>query len=118
MVDAGSRQPVYLARIFFVAAGDTYVIERIDNVPFKQYVKNGYLESALDQMMMWELEACARRKGPGKGQSGTPGEGGETPGIAVNRGIAVIPLAAAGQRGERFFSDEIIHGLGLGRSGG
>ena len=55
IAESGSRQPIYLARIFFVEAGDTYIIERIDNVPFRQYVKNGYLETALDQMMMREL---------------------------------------------------------------
>ena len=115
IAESGSRQPIYLARIFFVAAGDTYIIERIDNVPFRQYVKNGYLETALDQMVMRELEAGGRSGSPGKRQMGGPGKGEDTPGIAVSKGIAVIPLAAAAQRGERFFSDEIIHGLGLGR---
>lgn len=113
---AGSRQPIYLARIFFVTAGDSYIIERIDNVPFRQYVKNGYLETALDQMMMRKLETARGRQSLG---DGTPGKGGgreEAPGIAVSKGVAVIPLATAAQRGERFFSDEIIHGLGLGQT--
>ena len=115
IAESGSRQPIYLARIFFVEAGDTYIIERIDNVPFRQYVKNGYLETALDQMMMRELKAGERAGCTGGRRQGGGGGKEEAPGIAVSKGTAVIPLAAAAQRGERFFSDEIIHGLGLGR---
>lgn len=65
-------------------AGDTYIIERIDNVPFRQYVKNGYLETALDQMMMRELKAGERggvhrrtAAGRRRREGGGPGDRGQ-----------------------------------------
>lgn len=116
IIRTGYRQPVYLARIHVVSATDTYIIEKIENVPFGQYVSNHVIETALYQMMQKELSLSGRQE---NGQNGI-GDGilrhGETgEGIKIACGKTDIYLKGGGQKGDKFFSPEIVHGLGLGK---
>lgn len=116
IIKTGYKQPVYLARIEVVSAIDTYCIEKIENVPFGQYVSNHVIEMALYQMLQKELSVTGDRGGSqsdigvGAFKLRDRGEG-----IRIAKGITDIYLAGGGQRGDKFFSPEIIHGLGLGR---
>ncbi|MCH5264622.1 MAG: hypothetical protein J1F02_01895 [Lachnospiraceae bacterium] len=108
----GSGQAVYLARIFLVQAVNSFLIDRIENVPFDQYVWNNVLESAVGQMMRKEFAGT----GIGKNGAGTSAPGGgqdRGKGVQIAQGSVSVPIGA-GQRGEKFFSSEVVHGLGLG----
>lgn len=115
MIRTGYCQPIYLAKIQLVSAADTYIIEKVENVPFGQYVSNQVMESALYQMMQKELRTSMHvgnsRKGPGMGSGGNVPAG---EGIQITCGKAEIDLKGGGRRGDKFFSREIVHNLGLG----
>lgn len=112
---AGYRQPVYLAKIYLVRASETYIIEKIENVPFRQYVSNLVILSAVNEMMQKELclarECIGAESGrdPGNSRRGEPGKE-----LEFARGEVEISLDGGGMRGAKFFSQEIIHSLGLG----
>lgn len=116
IVRTGYQQPVYLARIHVVSATDTYIIEKIENVPFDQYVSNHVIETALYQMMQKEFQApvhggdSLKGTGVGNGRLWEKGEG-----IKIAQGVAEVYMKGGGQRGDKFFSSEIVHGLGLGK---
>lgn len=115
MIRTGYCQPIYLAKIQLVSAADTYIIEKVENVPFGQYVSNQVMESALYQMMQRELHASTQegnsRKRPGMGSGGNVSDG---EGVQIACGKAEIDLKGGGRRGDKFFSREIVHNLGLG----
>lgn len=110
----GYQSPIYLARINLVSGADTYVIEHVENAPFGQYVTNSMLETAKDSL---------REYPAGAGLSATAESGPVTGGATQNteqsvriaQGMAEIVIKGGGQRGDKFFSQAITHGLGLGR---
>lgn len=116
IIRTGFCQPLYLAKIHLVSATDTYIIEEIENVPFGQYVSNHVMESALYQMMQKEIFSLVKegdgRKGTGSKTGGLALKG---EGVQMAQGVAEISLKEGGERGDKFFSREIVHGLGLGR---
>jgi hypothetical protein len=114
MEDISRRNTIdslYLAKIYLLKAGDTYLIENIENVPFGQFVMNNPLSAATQQLLA-------------KNSAGAIGSINVSGGTAVSRaeknirdvasGTYRLHLGPGGQRKERFFSDEIVHGLGLG----
>ena len=115
IIRGGYHQPVYLAKIYLVSATDTYIIENIENVPFGQYVSNQVIGTAHRQMMQKELCSWSERgNGMETGsKNGGLASGGE--GVYIAQGVAEISMEEGGQRGDKFFSQEIIHGLGLGK---
>ncbi|MCM1157420.1 MAG: hypothetical protein NC300_04155 [Bacteroidales bacterium] len=106
------EQPIYLARLEVIRAGDTYVIEGIENLPYKQYVWNNVLSGT--------MEAFRLRKKPEETQAadrlaGMSGRGvSVNPGMQMRMGSAMIELGIGGLPGQRFYSEEIVHELGLG----
>lgn len=102
---------LYLAKIYLVKAGDTYLIEDIENVPFGQYVMNNPLAAATQQLI-------ARNTGRTTGITVGATEAAATKVEKISRDIASgtcrINFNAGGRKYERFFSEEIVHGLGLG----
>jgi hypothetical protein len=110
------QQSIYLAKIGIIKAGPAYVIESIENLPFRQYVFNNSLASALNDIEIREIEslqAVQEKGGLGPGQAGgVDGFRGSAHTIAT--GTVTLDLGIGGQEGQRFFSGEIAHGLGLG----
>lgn len=102
---------LYLAKIYLVKAGDTYLIEDIDNVPFGQYVMNNPLSAASQQLI-------AKNNGAATHITDGSVEDRSVRTEKVSRDIASgtsrINFNAGGRKDERFFSGEIVHGLGLG----
>ncbi len=109
------QQSIYLAKIGIIKAGSAYVIEKIETMPFKQYLFNNSLAAAINDIEIAELESLQtdERK---KNESLSAGEAGGFKGIAqsIATGSVVIDLGIGGQEGQRFYSEEISHGLGLG----
>jgi hypothetical protein len=109
------QQSIYLAKIGIIKAGSAYVIEKIGTMPFKQYLFNNSLAAAINDIEIAELESLqtGERK---KNEGLSAGEAGGFKGIAqsIATGSVVIDLGIGGQEGQRFYSEEISHGLGLG----
>lgn len=103
---------IYLAKLLLTQTGHVYLIDRVEQVPFQQYVYPPQL------MMGWlrllEEEIAKKSPVPGDGESSVQ-IGEQENQCDCSEGTVEIPLGLGGKRGERFFSPEIFHGLGLGR---
>ncbi|MEG0779888.1 MAG: hypothetical protein RR426_04745 [Oscillospiraceae bacterium] len=102
------QQSIYLAKISLIQAGPSYYIESVENMPFRQYVFNGSLAAAMNDLGMDERE---------KGEPVAPAPVIAPPPAAVRSiasGAVVINLGIGGTEGQRFFSKAVPHGLGLG----
>ncbi|WP_274953304.1 hypothetical protein [Angelakisella massiliensis] len=101
---------ICLAALYYDGQGK---LQRIREVPFGQRVAtNG--ELALENMVLKErLSWMEQRLFLEKEEKDLSREW-QSP-IAMAEGDAVIPLGIGGKVGKRFFSEEIAHGLGLGK---
>ncbi len=109
--NTNSVEKLYLAKIYLIKAGDTYLIEGIKNVPFAQYVLNNPLSAATQQLLAHRPSINA---GIAEGFIEAAATGMEKSTRDIASGSSRIYFNAGGRKGERFFSDEIVHGLGLG----
>lgn len=111
-------QAIYLARLQVIRAGNTYVISRIENLPYKQYVWSNMLSGVLETLRLRQqsLPAAIGRPQIVNIQQNTVPPAREMigQGRQVNTGSTIIDLGIGGISGQRFYSEEIIHGLGLG----
>lgn len=109
------QQSIYLAKISLIQAGETYVIQNIENVPFGQYVAGSELTAAMMELMMQSAGSTSAAgilgdtKDSGKGGAGDSG-------MNFAQGEVTISLGGGAVRGRRFFSNEIVHGLGVGQA--
>lgn len=114
MVKNNYEQPIYLAKIEVIRAGEAYVIERLENQPYKQYVWNNVLSETLEAMRLYKSpmesqKQCTSVLGTSKEQS--PAGFGS---MQVQTGSTWIDMGIGGIPGQCFFSKDIVHGLGLG----
>jgi hypothetical protein len=107
------EQPIYLARLSVIRAGDTYVIGKVENLPYKQYVWNNVLSAAMEAMRLERPENERIFYSPQEPGSGIPVEK-ASQAMQLKTGSTVIDMGIGGNPGQRFYSEEIIHGLGLG----
>ena len=105
------QQSIYLAKIALIKAGPSYYIEGVENMPFGQYVFNNALSAAMNDITMDELE---RLEHSPCGEDAAPLRQTVPQRQSVTSGSVVIDLGIGGAEGQRFFSGEITHGLGLG----
>lgn len=109
------QQSIYLAKITLIQAGESYVIEKVENMPFGQRIATNELLAAVQEMIQ-------ERTGTGSTGSGGPlpgdsaGSGDPVQGMSFAQGEVVIHLGEKAVRGKRFFSGEIVHGLGVGQT--
>ena len=108
-----SARGIYLAAIYLKQVGREYLIDRIMPVPFHQWVYNSFLNMS----MLQQLRNKFLLSPPGQHTqeifvgSDREKRGGENERVS---GVCVIPIGIGGKVGERYFSGEILHGLGLG----
>ncbi|MBQ9631868.1 MAG: hypothetical protein IJV04_02990, partial [Lachnospiraceae bacterium] len=115
VAESGYQAPIYLARLFVVSAVDTYMIERVENLPYKQYVSNNRLLANFGD----QLAAKVKLGGSIWGQANDAGSAGggrvQALGqIVIAQGVADLVIQG-GRRDDTIFSQEITHGIGLGR---
>lgn len=113
ILNAAWHPPLYLARIAVIQAGDSYVIERIENLPYRQYVWNNRLLGALCRMeLSYQPDKDRREESLHPSVKQTH----QWEPFASNSafGVAEISLGIGGAAGKCFYSEEIIHGLGTG----
>ena len=106
------QQSIYLAKIALIKAGPSYYIESVENMPFRQYVFNGSLSAAMNDLLLAELERLRAGQSGGDRAPAAPQAAAPMPNVAS--GSVVVNLGIGGTEGQRFFSPEISHGLGLG----
>lgn len=103
---------IYLAKIDLIHTGHVYMIDRIEPMPFDQYVYSPFLAMGMFRALIEE-----RRKENEKKEESLPAP---VPGAAPEKtpyaaGTVEIELGIGGRRGQKFFSHPIVHGLGLGK---
>ncbi|MDE5967413.1 MAG: hypothetical protein K2G89_11345 [Lachnospiraceae bacterium] len=113
---------IYLARLNVIFAGDAYIIERVEPMPFQQYIWNGMLSEALESLRL----SASISDITGQNSFGTeetePDQvspsalkiASQWSAPGVTSGSVVLDLGLGAVAGKRFYSEEIIHGLGLG----
>jgi len=108
----GKQGGICLARLYLVRVGEELRIDRVEQLPFEQRVYNAFLNRGLLEKLIGEVDELKTEE---RGKSDKPvreAAQGALPRTAA--GICEIPLGLGGKTGERFFSREIVHGLGLG----
>lgn len=112
-----SNQPIYLARFYLILAGDTYLIDELERVPYGQYVRNLALEQALDHMAAQEKLEKGGDIGAADRSDGNKGKWKDSNSkILIRGGNFRLPLREGAQKGEKYISGDISHGLGLGKT--
>lgn len=117
IVQENYAQGIYLARIYLVKTDKTYLIDRVENMPFDQYLYNCHLMSGLFQLLKQDVEKLKKEQlAPAAGtlQTGRTNPADQSEQWKAVTGTVEIPLGIGGKKGQRFFSQEIFHGLGLG----
>lgn len=107
------EQPIYLARLYVIRAGDTYVIEGVENLPYQQYVWNNVIGSVMERMRM-EKPSVAAPAPVVSADAGSRKIIQDNSKRQVRTGSTIINLGIGGVAGQCFYSEEIVHELGLG----
>ena len=107
------EQPIYLARLEVIRAGDIYVIEGVENLPYKQYVWNNVLTATMEAMRI-EQQQPVLYSNSTRMDSRQEQHEAIRQNVKIHTGSTVIDLGIGGVFGQRFCSEEIVHGLGLG----
>lgn len=107
---------IYLSKILLVKSGDSYSIQSIRNIPFGQYVGNQNSNTAVNQYLIQEVKQLreelfshAKQKKQGSIKKEEKDEG-----LLVKEGVVDILFDGLTRKGQRYFSEEIEHGLGIG----
>ncbi len=104
---------IYLAAFYLKPTGREFLLDRIEPLPFQQRVYNSFLNMSMLSLFRDKLlfYASENKILTGRGAGVTEKTGTERERSA---GVCVIPVGIGGKTGDRFFSGEIVHGLGLG----
>ena len=105
---------IYLAKFYLVPTGHGFLLERVETVPFEQRVYSAFLNMGITERILKEVRALqsVRQEGGKTAETGSRNRGGRKD---TASGTCVISLGIGGKAGEKYFSGEIVHGLGLGR---
>lgn len=110
------HQSIYLAKINVIQAGPTFVIDSIEPMPFGQYVRSQVLLGVMSRVQkdrLARLEQQIKLQGTGGAVlEKDRDEVLDSPRVAT--GTVTLDLGIGGVTGQKFFSEEITHGLGLG----
>lgn len=92
------QQSIYLAKISLIQAGESYVIHKVENMPFHQYLYPNELLAAMAELMMTGSSLSAAGFGDEDGRdSARPGEGSD---IRMSWGEVEIHLGGKNVRGK------------------
>ena len=114
IVKNANQHKLYLAKILMIRAGTTYVIDSVEPMPFKQYLYNNTLASVMNQLSLMEEQKKGNITGYGLPELRNATAGAQMEQFKVATGTVVLDLGIGGATGQKFFSEEIAHGLGLG----
>ena len=108
---------IYLAKLYLIRSNERILLDRIEEVPFKQYVYSTSQIMLLEELKEYypEIGKADReiRIVPGEVQhTGVKEQIGEKKDFVT--GAFDIAIGNAGEIGKTFYSEEIMHGLGEG----
>ncbi len=105
---------IYLAKFYLVPTGHAFLLDRVETLPFDQRVYGAFLNMGITERILKdvkELQSVHTEAGQ-QPDAGRKVRGG---GKDSASGICTISMGIGGKAGEKYFSGEIVHGLGLGR---
>ena len=121
IVNGSCQQKLYLAKLGLFQMGETVVIENVDEMPFGQYICSDILSQIQEHVRNEEFKNIGRRldalhipSEEAEEAKDTKRQISESP-VAIAEGTVTLSLGIGGMAGHRFFSDPIVHGLGLGK---
>lgn len=116
MLEQAHQKDIYLAKIYLTKAEDTYVIDKVVNAPFNQYVMNQSLLGVINKQMMKDIRTLEEQVKclQGGQTAGSTGVVKQAKDIEIASGVYEIDLGMSGENKSKFYSEPIIHGLGLG----
>ena len=107
------QQSIYLAKISVIRTGATYMIDAVESMPFKQYLYNNSLAAVMNQLSM-EEEQDRQYVANGMPARRYYEEVSDNAKLKIATGTEIISLGIGGITGQKFYTQEIAHGLGLG----
>lgn len=118
ITNLSSERKIYLAKISLIKAANTYIIEKIENNPFNQYVLNSTLVQALLNIEGNDIEKL-KNKGEHIDRrnmftQNVNNEQAYKKNLDIASGVEKMELLEKRKAGDIVYSDEIMHGLGLG----
>ena len=105
---------ICLAKLFLVHTGNSLLIDQMETLPFGQRVYTAFLNMGLTGRLLKEVRDLKAEHAAASDSRGS--SAGERAGKAASAtGVCTISLGIGGKEGEKYFSEEIVHGLGLGK---
>lgn len=114
IINSRVDEKIYLAKISLVKAGNTYIIDKVENNPFNQYVLNSVIMQAFENIQKEEIK---KLKGNYKKELNVISNESSIlreESLESTTGIIKININQNAKVGSVVFSEEIMHGLGLG----
>ncbi len=110
-------QGIYLAKISFIKTDNSYIIEKVTQLPFNQRIYSTFLLMGITYGISKEIKALKsnfenRKLNYEKEEKQHIKTALEKE--RISQGTVQISLGIGGKREQRFFSQEIFHGLGIG----
>lgn len=112
------QHSIYLAKISVIKAGTSYLIEHIQQMPFKQYAYNNMFTAAINDIHFNEIRSIKEELDKRRNEIVTykaDDKNSISSGVSVASGTAILDLGIGGIAGQKFFTEKIAHGLGVGR---
>lgn len=111
VIRESSNQSIYLAKLFIIKAGNTYIVDQIETFPFSQYLYTNILAGAMNELTLREKSKNIKLENKNyfmqKQQDFIKDS-------FIASGAYIFNLGIGGKEGQKFFSVPITHGLGLG----
>ncbi|WP_341878101.1 hypothetical protein [Defluviitalea saccharophila] len=117
LVECTDKQEIILAKIDFIKEGSHYIIQRVVNNPLNQYILNTELKHILEDLKDKELVTHAIKDSGKKAASDHIHSSETNPlqtGLNMASGTAKIDFGIEPKYKKIYYSDEIVHGLGIG----
>ena len=116
IASASTLLPVVLAKIQVVGTVTAYAIDAVQTLPFDQMVITAPLRTAIERVRETGLQLRQSGSGAweGGGAKGAPSENAGNDIGDARCGIAVIDVPFGARAGDKLYSKEMAHGLGLG----
>lgn len=104
---------IYIAKIYIIRAGNSYIIDKVENLPFNQGIYNNVLSDAISQFLCDKQNSVSgnyikNRVSLQKNQL-------EAEKKYISTGYTIFDLGIGGTTGQKFFSEDICHNLGVGK---
>ena len=108
------QQSIYLAKIYVIRAGESYLIDSMEPMPFQQFVYNNVLADIMGKLVRNENVQGTGKQTVSDEVHGEKAEDRRNQGPTMTTGHVIFDLGLGGNTGQRFFSEDISHELGLG----